>query len=324
MFEQFFGKYLLEQNHVTAAQLQSILERLEGARVRLGVLAIDAGLMTGEQAESVNRMQRRENLRFGELAVREGFIEESALERLLRKQSKPHLLLSQILVDDGLFTLGEIEALIQDYKRDAGLSEAEVEALRGDDIDGVLASLGHIEQGRLENRGVNNTCAFYVGLFLKNIVRFVSPNIRFDRMRFVDEWRNEGIVYQKLQGGTYDIAYGLTGSVDALIGFARRYMPKLKIPSMDELGWDAVGEFLNVQNGIYLSALSEEGVEPVLTPPEHRESGYVVGDLVFQVPVYLSFGEFHIVISTMPKFCDQDDLGECPSKGPRIAETDRS
>lgn len=300
MFEQFFGKYLLEKNHVTATQLQSILERLEGGRVRLGILAIDAGLMTGEQVEAVNRMQRKEDLRFGELAVREGFIEENALEDLLRKQAKPHLLLSQTLVDDGLFTFEEIEGLIRDYKRDSGLSEEEIQALRDDDIDGVLKTFCRLDRTALADRSFDA----YAKLFLKNIVRFVSPHIRFDRIRSVGEWEYEGIVYQEIRGEMFDVMFGLSGSVDALTEFARRYMPKLHIVSLDELGWDAVGEFLNVQNGIYLSALSEEGLEPTLTPPEHREGGCVEGVFVLQIPVFLPFGDFQIVISARPGFRD--------------------
>lgn len=308
MFEQFFGKYLLEKNHVTAIQLHSILERLAVARVRLGVLAIDAGLMTGEQVETVHRMQRQENLRFGELAVREGFIGKDALEDLLQRQAKPHLLLSQTLVDDGLFTFEEIEELIQDYKRDSGLSEREIEALQDDDIDGVLKAFFQADRGPFVDRSFDS-CSSYAGLFLKNIVRFVSPHVRFDRMRSACEWEYRGIVYQKIRGEAYEFAYGLAGNTDGLLAFARHYMPKLKIESMDELGWDAVGEFLNVQNGIYLSALSEKGAEPNLMPPEHGEFGRVSGGFVLLVPVSLPFGEYHIVIAAYPKFLDSRNAG---------------
>ena len=54
MFAQFFGGYLFNHKLCTAEDLTQAFEAKKHTRLRLGVLAINAGLMTAEQVEHVN------------------------------------------------------------------------------------------------------------------------------------------------------------------------------------------------------------------------------------------------------------------------------
>lgn len=45
MFSQYFGQYLLNEKYLTAEQLKASLEYQQSVRLKLGVLAINAGYM---------------------------------------------------------------------------------------------------------------------------------------------------------------------------------------------------------------------------------------------------------------------------------------
>lgn len=69
MFSLYFGQYLLNENYLTQSQLKSALEYQKSVRLKLGVLAINAGYMNAEQVSQVHQMQTKVDKRFGELAV---------------------------------------------------------------------------------------------------------------------------------------------------------------------------------------------------------------------------------------------------------------
>ena len=67
MFAQFFGAFLLNNKLVSPETLAQAIDDKKNTRMRLGVLAINAGLMTAEQVEHVNVAQQSVYKRFGEL-----------------------------------------------------------------------------------------------------------------------------------------------------------------------------------------------------------------------------------------------------------------
>ena len=58
MFTQFFGNYLLNSGLVSPEKLSDALGRLSETKLRLGVLAINAGIMTAEQVDKVHAEQQ--------------------------------------------------------------------------------------------------------------------------------------------------------------------------------------------------------------------------------------------------------------------------
>ena len=57
MFSQLFGKYLVERKALSDDTLKNILKEQEGARVRLGTIAVADGLLTEAQADEINYLQ---------------------------------------------------------------------------------------------------------------------------------------------------------------------------------------------------------------------------------------------------------------------------
>ena len=55
MFTQFFGNYLLNQNLVSPEHLAEALQQQSKTRMKLGVLAINEGLLSAEQVEKAHK-----------------------------------------------------------------------------------------------------------------------------------------------------------------------------------------------------------------------------------------------------------------------------
>ena len=83
MFAQFFGAFLLNNKLVSPDTLAQAIDDKKNTRMRLGVLAINAGLMTADQVEHVNVAQQSVDKRFGDLCVDLGYLTKADVDRLL-------------------------------------------------------------------------------------------------------------------------------------------------------------------------------------------------------------------------------------------------
>ena len=261
MFSQFFGNYLLKRGLITAVQLREALQVQDSVRVKLGVLAIDAGYMTAGQVERTNALQAQVDKRFGEIAIDQGYLNEDQLSELLAQQNSRHLLISQALIDQGVMSFEGIETVLEEYRKDSGLTDREFEALKNNDMDTVTRAIV-----KLPELGDEKVYAEYFALLLRNLVRFVDTNIVLEPAQRVVEEPFEVLVHQEMHG-RYKIFTGLAGKEAELVEFARRFS-RMDITAFDSLAADALGEFCNTHNGLFLSKLSNEWVELELSPAQ--------------------------------------------------------
>ncbi len=77
MYTQFFGTYLLSKNYVNTEQLFDAMQKLSSQHMKLGTLAIHAGLMTASEVDSIVVEQTHQDKRFGELAIEMGYLTEN-------------------------------------------------------------------------------------------------------------------------------------------------------------------------------------------------------------------------------------------------------
>lgn len=286
MFSQFFGNYLLKRSLISPAQLREVLTLQDSVHVKLGVLAIDAGYMTAEQVERTNAMQAQIDKRFGEVAIDQGYITEERLTELLSQQNKRHLLISQALIDKGIMSFEDIERILEEYRNDSGLTDSEFEALKNNDMDTVTKAIV-----KLPELGDPKVYGEYFALLVRNLVRFVDDGIALEPASLITEEPFEALVHQEMDG-RFKIFTGLAGAEDELAQFAQQFS-KMEVTSFGPLAVDALGEFLNTHNGLFLSKLSNEWVELELAPSENNVKGVLksVG-VVYKVPFTLSFGAF--------------------------------
>lgn len=136
----------------------------------------------------------------------------------------------------------------------------------------------------------------YFALFIRNLVRFIDSDVYFERAEAVEQQPFDCLIHQEMEG-RYKIFTGFDGSVQAMVKFSALFA-KMAIDSMDEVAHDSLGEFMNVQNGLFLSSLSNEWVELELMPSEFQRNGKLksVGGVVYRIPFTLSFGKFNFFI----------------------------
>lgn len=291
MFNQYFGNYLLEKNIITGAQLKDVLEAQKSVRVKLGVLAIDFGYMNAEQVVRVNKLQASKDRRFGELSIEEGYLTDEKLEILLGSQKKSNVLLGQALLDKGYFTFEQYEEVLIKYKEDSCFTSEEISALKNNDLDKIVGMFF-----KIENDSNKDIYYEYLELFIRNLIRFIDGEIMLEKSEIISFYDYEYIATQAIEG-SIDIFTGFAGDVDTMTKFASIYADE-ECDGMDSMARDSLGEFINCQNGLFLSNLSNRGIELELYPQEIKENGKLVSNKqMYRIPCKLSFGKIDILIS---------------------------
>lgn len=287
MYNQFFGQFLLQKGLLTADQLCQAFEDESAVRVKVGVLAIDRGWMTAAQAEEVYGLQKKMDMRFGDIAVSKGYLGQLQVEELLQAQGLRHLALSQALLDRGYLNLAELTTALELYKRETGLGS--VSNLWDDRIARLLINFPEAGQGQSE------LYYLHIGLFLRNIVRFLQVEPVLERATpFIgkaDGW----FISQTIRIEGKAMLTGLVLPDDVLIRLASIYSGET-ITEVNELALDSVGEFLNLHNGMLSINLCNAGREVEMLPQEAQKPAQTVCQ-GYAVSVVVPFGRLQLVVA---------------------------
>lgn len=292
MFAQFFGGYLLNKKLVTSENLTQAFEDKKHTRMRLGVLAINAGLMTADQVEHVNITQQSVDKRFGDLAVELGYVTEEQVDELLSQQPTEYLLLGQTLVNNGVLTNAQFEQAINDYKTDNELTDSDLEGSKNESMSKLVTEFYHLEEAA-DARMLTE----YVAMLFKSIIRFIDSDFTPLESMIVREFDAEYLIEQRFTG-TYDAVTCITADKDAYCEFAKRFAGET---FGDITGYEneTVGEFLNVVNGLFAVNQSNEGGAELSMTPQKALTGTKITfeKPAFFIPVVFSFGEVDFIIS---------------------------
>ncbi len=292
MFNKYFGNFILTQKILNKDQIKEILSKQQSARAKLGVLAIESGYMTAFHVDRVHKLQVLHDKKFGEIAISEGYLQESQLTELLAKQKTSQIMIGQILVDGGFLTYEGYEKLLAEYKKESGFTDQEIEILKSnntDDIVGIFAGDG-------ENSSTFELYSEYVELFIRNIVRFIDTDIILDRAYNIPSYQSKGFAVQEIIGD-HLIETGIAAEEDVLIRFASIYADE-PLVNLDALAKDALGEFMNSQNGLFVSNLYHRNINCNLNPQQFiYDAGIQQRDRLLVLPCELSFGKINIIFN---------------------------
>ncbi|MEX1030120.1 MAG: hypothetical protein WDZ91_08780 [Paenibacillaceae bacterium] len=262
MFAQYFGQFLLNQDLITSNELEKALIAQKDTRVKLGVLAINRGFMTAEQVEAVHQAQTRMDKRFGEIAVDLGFIQEDIIDELLSAQPSAHLALGQALIDHEIMRYEAFSRALSQYKQENSLSNEQFQAIVNGDIEALL-------EAELLKAGISadSVLVDYMSLFAKNLIRFIDSDIRMEIGQTSDSQAYDWVALQSIQSEDYTVERitAMAGTEQAFLRFASIYAQE-NVDAPGEMMEAAIGEFLNLNNGIYLVNRSNQGVELNLLP----------------------------------------------------------
>lgn len=290
-FNQYFGNYLLEKKILKPEELSMVTEKRKSVKVKLGVLAIDSGLMNAAQVNRIHRLQAVRDRKFGELAVEEGYLTEAQLEELLNEQKKSNILIGQVLIEKGLFTFEKYEEMLLQYRRESGLTDDEFHALRNNDVKKIAEIF--IKDLPVKNIEIIRQ---YFELFIRNLIRFVDDEIRVEAAAATDSYPFGFLVTQRMEG-KYGFFSGISAPEAILARFASVYSAQ-DWSTVNDLAEDALEEFLNCQNGLFISNLSHTGANWELNLPEVKKNGVLlpVGKL-YVVPCFLTFGRIDFIFA---------------------------
>lgn len=293
MFAQFFGGYLLNSGKVTAKQLADAIDEKKNTRMRLGVLAINEGLMTSEQVEHVNATQQTVDKLFGDLAVELGYLRPSDVDELLHKQPTDYLLLGQTLVNHGALSNAEFEEAINAYKSRLFISDDDISGDQNEKLTALINEFYHFNTA--ENAKLYTG---YVTLLFKNLIRFIGEDFTPLEATILNDGFYADLAVRQNIGGAYTASTIIAAGADEYPAFARRFAKDAYIRS-EEFDNSAVGEFLNVCNGLFaVNESNESGSEISLTSPEYLKNEKIelkAGAVC--IPIQFSFGEIEFIVS---------------------------
>jgi len=293
MFSVFFGQFLLNQGTIDKETLSKLLDISKKTRVKLGVLAINSGLMTADNVNRVNQLQTKIDKRFGEIAIDEGFLTEPELGILLSVQDTEHLKLSQTLIDQRIMTYEEVESNLNKYKNAFSLSDESFEELKDGKAKTIIDAYLNFNQDAFADLYKE-----YISLFYKNTVRFIDSSTLIDHVEVIDSRQYDYLIKQDITGPKR-IYTGFGAKTDVLIKFASEYADEA-FHSLDDYAQDALGEFLNLNNGLYLVNLSDYGVDMSLKIQVIQKNHLIESNKVYCIPFTTSFGRFDLLISLNP------------------------
>ncbi|KGR80261.1 hypothetical protein [Ureibacillus manganicus] len=289
MFSQYFGHYLLNRGLITLDQLADALEYQKSVHVKFGVIAVDEGFMTTGQVEEVHEKQKQVDKRFGEIAVELGYLTEAQVEALISNQKQGHLYLAQALVDRKYMTIDEFGTALSEYKKGFSLSDDQFEAIRNGNIDTLVENILSSEDVSLQEK-----YGKYISLFAKNMIRFIDSQVYLEVADNSSLESTNWFISQDIVGEA-SLKTGFSMNEDALLAVASVYAEE-DLTVVDALAKDAVSEFLNLHNGIYLVNMSNWGIELTMNPQQIQESTPLYeGSLI--VNVHSSKGSFQLVLS---------------------------
>ena len=291
MFTQFFGNYLLHHQLVSPEHLSEVLQTMKNTRLKLGVLAINAGLMTAEQVEKAHDEQQRVDKRIGDVMVDLGFLTKDQVETLLKTQPAGHLLLGQALVDNGYMTTSQFEQALNSYKNENSISDSDF-TVENDEASAKLVK-------HFYNFGASNNAEYvtnYVSMLFKNIIRFIGDDFTpLNACPAVGTLSN--CVVQRIEGALSAITI-IDADASAMLEFASRFA-KEQITETDEYMQACVSEFINLHNGLFAVNMSNDfGVELKLEPQCYYDSMDINAlTNACVIPVCFSFGTVNFIIS---------------------------
>lgn len=293
MFSQFFGQFLLSKGHLSADELLSVLDETDRTRVKLGTMAISDRMLSPAQVEEIHAIQASEDKRFGQIAIEQGYLTEFQLDVLLTSQKNEHHQMVQVLFDRGIFNLDELDQIMEDYRESNGMDEDSLEALKNGEVDTYVELFLN-----LHDAFDIETCRDYVSLYIKSFIRFVDRNIRFEAIRKVEDYQATYLSTQVLEG-TSRIITGIGGSSEAITQLAVHFSQEPE-EEVEDIIEDAVGEFLNLQNGLFAVNMSDKGMELNLEPQIHLTNALLCGSQTYYVlPVIASWGRTDLVLGLL-------------------------
>lgn len=291
MIGQFFGNYLLNTGFISREDFLKAMELKRDSHVKLGLLAIDADYLTADQVNMLHQKQQTVDKKLGDLAVEMNLLTREQLDELLQRQANSYLSFAQTLVEQGFLTDAQLNQALADYKKKYALSDKDFSSEQSENLKVILEDFYDLGDG-----GQGEIYIKYIELLFKNIIRFVGDDfIPLSPAEFSEYDMNWNV--QQQIAGKVNLLTGIEASKNSFMKFAERYADDYS-KTLKDYAQDAVGDFLNLHNGLFIVNLSSnDSLELYLKPQESRAQGTVrFKKEMICLPLCFSFGIVNILL----------------------------
>lgn len=308
MFIQLFGNFLVEKAVITEEQKVSFQKELQDTRVKMGTIAVADGLINEAQAEEINHAQTQQDRRFGDIAIEMGYLTDAQISDIIKKQGDSAMKFYQLLTDKAGIAMNDIEANLEEFKKAQGFTDEELDALKKDDIDKIISLYAIVRDTDIPD---------LASLVMRNLIRFVTSDFYFGRMKKVTDYSYSMLAGQWAVGDKkVYLGFGTSDELDGITKLAKKYAKGVAIAGSDEI-YDAVCEFTNLNNGLFASALSEKGTFIDMKPPGVFLNQAISGT-AYIMPVYIEGARIDLIISTEADFSEGTKVHEIKVKKSEI------
>ncbi|MBR1910394.1 MAG: hypothetical protein IJ821_07395 [Lachnospiraceae bacterium] len=279
MFTNIFGNYLVRKNIITDDEFLSIKMQIDKTRVKLGLIAVSEKLMTEKQAEEVNLKQQMMDKKFGDIAISLGYLNEVQVERLLALQGNEYMRFCQSAVDKNILTLEQIEGALDYYKKENGFTFSDMEDIKSGDVDRVLPLfLPELPDGPFVD---------LLAVTFRCINRLASDDISIKRGYTTSDYRTGAVAMQEIVGD-YNVITAFSGDDKGILAIAEAFAKQF-FDEVDVNALDSVGEFINISDGLFATAKSQEGMELNLLPPRlSKDPIEIKGSTIVVIPIFIN------------------------------------
>ena len=292
MYSQLFGSFLLRKGAVTPEQLSVAIAKVSSTRIKLGTLAIHAGLMVASEVDEVCFLQTREDKRFGEIATERGYLTEEQVRDLLNAQAPDFLLLGQRLVEDGIMSNTELERYMLDYQSENEIYDMDLNVENKEKITKLIERFFMIAEVPVTEYSI-----LYMELMFNNLVRFIGDDFTPLTPVPCEEYPMNYCVSQALHGKINCISR-IDMTPEVAIEFASRYA-KEDFTEFDEYVKASIEDFINLHNGLFIVNMSNQySTELTLEPPSaDNAEALSLPPATFLIPIVYPFGTIHLLTS---------------------------
>lgn len=279
MFTNIFGNYLVRKNIITEDEFVSIKMQIDKTRVKLGLIAVSEKLITEKQADEVNLKQQMMDRKFGDIAISLGYLTEVQVERLLTLQGNEYMRFCQSAVDKEIMTLEQIEGALDYYKKENGFTFADMEAIKSGDVDRILPLfLPEIPDGPFVD---------LLAVTFRCINRLASDDISIKRGYTTNNYKTGAVAMQEIIGD-YNVLTAFSGDDKGILAIAEAFAKQF-FDEVDINALDSVGEFINISDGLFATAKSQEGMELNLLPPKlSKDPIEINGSTIIVIPIFIN------------------------------------
>lgn len=287
MFSQLFGKYLVEKEIITDQDYRSAIKEQLAVRVKLGTIAVAEGLLSAEEVELINKLQMQLDRRFGDLAIEKGFLTPAQLEDLLQKQGNPYMQFIQVLMESGKLPGTVLERTLTVFQKENGFSDAEMTALKNDDIDALIPIFAFSSKPYITD---------IAGLVVRNINRFITRDFYIGKIQRMDSLAYCHLAGQKTHGNdNIYIALAEEGDEGSFAKIASAFSGT-EHDTVTADSFDVVCEFININSGLFATEMSQRDVNLDMEPVFAYSNQTVTGDF-YALPIYIEGRKINLVLA---------------------------